>query len=229
MSVGGWAWYDDLLTDTTSFCLHIDSGASQQRILFGVSGGQGIDCFVKASGGQTHRIPFATNKGIQPRAWIYHHISLVANTNRTFYVVASGRIAAVNNTALESEGSGTLWDRVTIGWLPFFGDLNPMQGQVGPWAIWDDIFSEAEIRRLGAGAFLPSARGNLVEYWPMWPNVFQSYLSVGPLTTVRNSPQLRRDDVPSFRRPLPFRSLAGPAVPSAFQPFFAQHGHHVAT
>lgn len=174
----------------------------------GFQAGDPVTLYIKVTAGQVGAF---TTTGYSLNTW--HHLCGVAasSTDRRVFIDGGSR---GNNTA---DGTPTGVDRLTIGAIDHTSVGEVLDGQVAECAVWDRVFSDAEVADLAKGFsplfYFPE---NLVFYSPGIRD--DRDLSGGLTLTPFNSPTVVAH--PQIIRPAPkyyFSPLAAapPAGPSA--------------
>lgn len=164
-SIAGWSRSDNLAVDGTVLCPAIDGDVESRRIQFGWEAAGRWQGYHKTStvGQQSLTIAFPT--WLTTRDWVFLAYVLRSDTDKQLYAVVRGRLfsSAIGTTSL----AHVAFDRLTAGYLPFFGNLNDFQGSAGPHGVWSRQLTEPEIGRMGRGEPLTAFNNGLYAYWDM--------------------------------------------------------------
>ena len=158
-----WATYDDITTNASNpFSMHIDSDAGGQRTSAFSLPSSGIFRFFLDDGPTNSVTDVTYPLALQVGDWVLQAFCLKSATTRTGYVVHNGVLFQASNADTMSMPA---FDRVTMGYLPFFGDIQPHQGRIGSGGVWDRTLSEPEIIRMGRGEPLENFHNDFLDGW----------------------------------------------------------------
>ena len=167
LSFAGWAQFNDLsLTsaDSQPFSLEIDGNANQNRIQLSSDVSDVDFDFVLKVGASTFTISIDYGiMNILRDDWVFLAFVIRADADRQGYCVHRGTLysSVVDTNSLTYPA----FDRVTFGYLPFFGGVIDHQGRIGASGLWSRKLTEPEILRMGRGEPLENFRNGMVDMW----------------------------------------------------------------
>ncbi len=162
-AIAGWSTLDSLTANGgTQFCLYIDGDAQFIRISLSNDHNNGEFDYVTVGGAVTDNLNITIPTRVKANDWVFRVFNLFATNNRIGYIVHNGIMSQATTTVSVAFDN---YDRVTLGYLPFFGDESPHAGKIGSWAVWNRTLSEPEIMLMGRGEPLEHFRNGFVDGW----------------------------------------------------------------
>lgn len=160
VALGGWVRSRDYTTNSCPINVIINGGADQQRIQYTVDGANFI-MFIKFNASQAKNVTIPYPTGLRDGDWVFMLSNFVSSTVREGWIVHRGTYYTA------TYGTGTVgyaaFDQIVFGYLPFFGNINDWNGEIGSFAFWNRRISLPEVVRMGRGA--PFPQNKIVDQW----------------------------------------------------------------
>lgn len=114
-------------------------------------------------------------------------IAIIQNGSMTIY-----KDGASSNTVAVSGGASSGWDRLAVGMIRRSSPINPTNGKIAEYALWNKVLTSGEIQSVvDFTSPLEVANANLISYLPLLSNVHDPVRDVD--WTVGGSPSLDED------------------------------------